>query len=408
MKKLCKRMLALVIALVLVAGTFTAIPAFGDVISPEIRFRISILSPSAAPGQYVNVVLSFSTNLLGFNTFGFSVAYDSDILQSVSVTPGNVMTLPAPPSAGENPMQLNFYSPNPLENFPVGTLEVMRNFAVIRFRIHDNAPSGPTPITITGTHAYWIGDNLDLTCFRLIFSGASGVVNVCPPYCECLNCANESDLPNLIMIDTPLRLQSPVRINRWQAHVGDLGLPTTVDIVMTSADPRATASVSWGPLRSAYPDYWWNAGWQAEFYSVGTVALPDNVTNNNAVSLMVGAWVGVGCRSTCDCPICEYEAWLAEIERQQAAYEEWRAWEAAVAQAQADYEAYLEWREWLRWCALKCDEYREWRAAIAQAEAAHQAYLDWLAEIERQRVAYEEWRDWLCATNQCGGCDRCN
>jgi len=411
MKKLCKRMLALVVALVLAAGTFNSIPAFGSEITydgrvvrvtPFPRIGINVLSPSAAPGQYVDVVLLLYNNGPSLDTLalGLTVTYDSNVLQGISITPGTTVSLPAPPSADENPMQLNFSLANPLAH-----MDVLGHLAVIRFRIHDNAPSGSSPISITGAHAY---ANLDLTCVLHIVGVTQGTVNVCPLYCACLNCANESDFPNLIAIVPPQQNQAVrprIHMNRWQAYIGDWGLPPTVDIIVTPFDPIATANVSWGSLTLRDSS---GGLWLPEFYSVGTVTLPSDVTNNNAVPLTLRAWMYVFCLPTCDCPICEYEAWLAEIERQQAAYEEWRAWEAAVAQAQADYEAYLEWREWLRWCALKCDEYREWRAAIAQAEAAHQAYLDWLAEIERQRVAYEEWRDWLCATNQCGGCDRCN
>ena len=398
MKKLCKRMLALVTALVLVTGTFTAIPALGNEFSydgndvgnsPIIDFWIGVLSQPAAPGQYVDVVLALYNNAFGLNTLGLTVTYDSDVLQSVNVTPGNLMTMPTPPIAGENPMQLGFYSANPLANFESGHIGGVGSFAVIRFRIHDNAPSGSTPITVTATHAYAIDNNDNLFCFLRSIGISNGVVNVCPPYCECLNCANESDLPNLLMINTPFQIKSPIRINCWQVLTGDWGLPTTVEMVVTSANPRVTASISWGPLISRNP----YIRWMPEFYSVGTVTLPYGVTNINSVWLGERAWVDVLRQPNCDCPWCQYEAyraWLAEIERQRIAYEEWRAWEAAVEHARIEHEAYI-----------------AWRTAVDEAEAAHQAYLDWLEAIKQAEREYQEWREWLCATNQCGGCTRC-
>jgi len=386
MKKLCKRMLAMITALVLVAGIFTAIPVFGSWpwMPIEPYFNVSVLSQSAAPGQYVDVVLLVTSHEVFVNTLGLTVAYDSNVLQSVSVIQGNAATLPAPPSGGENPMQLNFYS----INHPYSLIGGVGSLAAIRFRIHDNAPSGSTPITVTPAHAYAGYPNL--VCQVSFVGITQGIVNICSPYCECLNCANESDLSNLLMVVYPFLLHAqPRHANRWQAHIGDLGLPATVNIIVTPFEASATASISWSPpiLHDIiYPAWGWGI-----YFSIGTVILPSDVTNNNAVPLTLRAWMYVFCLPTCDCPICEYEAWRAEIERQRVAYEEWREWERAVEHARIEHEAYI-----------------VWRTAVEEAEAAHQAYLDWLAEIERQRVAYEEWRDWLCATNQCDQCDRCN
>ena len=384
MKRLCKRMLALVTALVLVTGTFTAIPAFGSEFSydgndvgnsPTLDFRIDVLSQSAAPGQYVDVVLVIAENAFGVNTLGLTITYDSTILQSISVIPGNAMSLPTPPSVGENPMQLNFYAVNPLENF-----EYLGHLAAIRFRIHDNAPSGSTPITVTPVHAYYITNDLSLICELWTVGITQGAVNVCPLYCACLNCANESDFPNLIAIVPPQQNQAVrprIHMNRWQAYIGDWGLPPTVDIIVTPFDPIATANVSWGPLtlRSSLGGWW-----LPEFYSVGTVTLPDDVTNINSVCLEVRAWVDVFCPADCDCPVCEYEAWQAYVE-----YREWR------------HQQYLAWRAYL--------EYREWRYQQYLAWRAHVEYQEWRYQQYREWRAYVEWREWLCATNQCDCCN---
>jgi len=326
MKKLCKRMLALIVALVLMAGTFHTIPAFGNELTydgyvvadayvnclifathnidysqpaaqstataPSVAVpppvMISVPPAFAGQGQYVDVEVRLGLNVTGLSSLGLMVAYDSNILQAISITLGIMIIPPSTFTPGQNPIRLDLYAGLPSEN-----TTRTGNLVTIRFRVCDYAPAGPTPVTVTIPYAYRaVGYYFECVRSAVGVYPRNGVVNVCPPYRYCAHCAPEC----------PYDCTCPIFKYRewreWQRVVGQI----------------------------------------MQEYS-------------------------------------EYRIWLAAIAQAQADHEAYLEWRAHVEYREWRYQQYREWRAHVEYQEWRYQQYRAWRAYVEWREWL--AYLEW-------------------------------
>jgi len=130
---------------------------------------VSISNETAAPGEYVDVVIRLDENE-ELSSIRLSIEYDSTVLSRVGVSLVGLMPMPMPPPLDGNPFVLGF----DLDD-SIAVTDITGNLATIRFRVLPGAAVGATPIRISVVSAYKIDNFVSV---RLEFLSTDGVVYV--------------------------------------------------------------------------------------------------------------------------------------------------------------------------------------------------------------------------------------
>ncbi|MFW6287468.1 MAG: cohesin domain-containing protein, partial [bacterium] len=166
-------------------------------VSPSIlaaEMTVSIGTGDAEAGDIVTIPVSFQDiPAAGINGCDFRVAYDSNVLEAVSVTPGSIVPRP----------NIDFYSSINSEDGIISFLfadeEQQQNyliyddgvFANLEFRVMDNAPVGVSEIGVSSVGAFV---DYDLNIYTVYTqSGGINVGDGNPPLPPTLNSAEAGD-----------------------------------------------------------------------------------------------------------------------------------------------------------------------------------------------------------------------
>ena len=177
---LSKKLISLVIAFIMAVSVVLLVPLnvraeLGMAPFNTSDIMISASNVQAERGGYVDVVISLDRNAGGgISTLDLTVGYNAAVLERVgNITVGNIMVMAVQPPAGANPMALSFDMLDPTANNTAeGTL------ATVRFRVHGNAATGVSAITLVLADATRLDAVFDPVDISGDVTTSNGSVNV--------------------------------------------------------------------------------------------------------------------------------------------------------------------------------------------------------------------------------------